>query len=150
MGFGLHPNSNVAQDLSEALMHMLRSDIDAIDDPLLESDPREAVQRWLSQRRIIEGRTGRHERRMYCALMYCDDSILIIVGAARAKRVLRIWRRLISDAGLIMAIPEKRTVGVWCTWIGALIFAGLGVVAIPRTKVLRASHTMRRLCNEGL
>ena len=150
MGFGLHPNSNIAQDLSEALMHMLRSDIDAIDDPLLESDPREAVQRWLSQRRIIEGRTGRHERRMYCALMYCDDSILIIVGAARAKRVLRIWRRLISDAGLIMAIPEKRTVGVWCTWIGALIFAGLGVVAIPRTKVLRASHTMRRLCNEGL
>jgi len=150
MGFGLHPNSIIAQEFSEALMHLLRIDIDAIEDPIAEADPRPSMQAYLAARRQVEARTGQHERRLYAALMYCDDSLLITVGAARTVRILRVWRRLVRDAGLIMAIPEKRTVGVWCLWIGALIFTPLAVVAVPRAKIVRASEVIRRLLSKGI
>jgi hypothetical protein len=39
MGFGLHPNSNVAQQFSEALNDLLREDVDPIEDPILKQDP---------------------------------------------------------------------------------------------------------------
>ena len=104
----------------------------------------------LEMRRAVERRTGAHERRLYSCLMYCDDGLLIIVGAARTIRILKIWRKLVIDSGLIMAIPEKRTVGVWCVWIGAIIFAGLGVVAVPRSKILRSSAAIVRLCQSGI
>eukprot|EP00965_Chrysotila_dentata_P245908 6206847-Pleurochrysis_carterae.AAC.3 len=39
-----------------------------------------------------------------------------------------------------MAIPEKRTLGVWAHWLGALLLASLGVVdLIPKAKLLRAA-----------
>ena len=150
MGFGIHPNSMIAQEFSEVLMHLLREDIDSVEDRLAEADPRESMQNYLQTRREVERRTGAHERRLYAALMYCDDSLLIVVGASRAIRVLRAWRRLVTDAGLIMAIPEKRTVGVWCTWIGALIFSTLGVIAVPRAKIIRATSAIKRLCSVGI
>ena len=150
MGFGLHPNSMIAQEFSEVLMHLLRQDVDSVEDPIAESDPRESMRRYLEMRRAVERRTGAHERRLYSCLMYCDDGLLIIVGAARTIRILKIWRKLVTDAGLIMAIPKKRTVGVWCVWIGAIIFAGLGVVAVPRSKILRSSAAIVRLCQSGI
>ena len=83
--------------------------------------------------------------------MYCDDNIVIVVGAQRALRVLRAWRKLVTDAGMIMAIPEKRSLGVWGVWIGALIFATVGVVAIPKQKTLRAAQATRQLLSpDGL
>ena len=39
MGFGLSPNSKIAQDFSEALNFMLRQDVDAIEDPILLAEP---------------------------------------------------------------------------------------------------------------
>ena len=58
MGFGLHPNSNVAQQLSEALNDLFREDVDAIEDPILERDTRASAQRWLASRRRLEARVG--------------------------------------------------------------------------------------------
>eukprot|EP00965_Chrysotila_dentata_P115126 3806163-Pleurochrysis_carterae.AAC.1 len=42
-----------------------------------------------------------------------------------------------------MAIPEKRTLGVWARWLGALLFASLGFLVIPKAKLLRAVSLMR-------
>eukprot|EP00965_Chrysotila_dentata_P097469 3221345-Pleurochrysis_carterae.AAC.1 len=42
-----------------------------------------------------------------------------------------------------MAIPEKRTLGVWARWLGALLFATLGIVVIPKPKLLRAAVQLR-------
>ena len=150
MGFGLHPWSIVAQELSEAINDMLRADIDAVEDPLLEADPRPAVQRWLSERRRLEARVGGHQRRLYFVLMFCDDNIIGVVGVERAMRVLKAWRRLTSQMGLIMAIPEKRSIGVWCLWVGALIFASLAIIVIPKHKLVRASAAVRTLLQHGL
>ena len=91
---------------------LLREDVDAEEDPIMEADPRPTTQAWLAERRDVEEAHGGHQRRPYHASMYCDDNVVIVVGAARAVRILRKWRALTTDAGLLMAIPEKRSLGV--------------------------------------
>ena len=150
MGFGLHPNSNFAQEFSETLLDLLREDMDAVDDPLTEADPRASVQAWLERRRLVEQKHGGHQRRLYYVLMYCDDIVIIVVGAERAMRLIRCWRELTQSAGLIMAIAEKRSIGVWGLWLGALLFTAAGVVAIPKQKVLRATQAIRELQSAGV
>ncbi|MGA1354950.1 MAG: hypothetical protein ACO32I_09285, partial [Candidatus Limnocylindrus sp.] len=150
MGFGLHPNSVIAQDFSEALNAMLREDVDAVEDPIFEADPRPAAQAWLQVRRELEAKIGGHQRRLYFVLMYCDDNIIGVVGAERAVRLLRRWRTLTHEVGLIMAIPEKRSLGVWCKWVGAIVFAVVGLVIIPKAKLLRATSAIQTLLNTGV
>eukprot|EP00965_Chrysotila_dentata_P038453 1277874-Pleurochrysis_carterae.AAC.3 len=75
--------------------------------------------------------------------MYTDDPVVGVVGVDRALRALRVWRELTDNVGLLMAIPEKRTLGVWARWLGAILFAGLGVVVIPKANLLRAASLMR-------
>lgn len=150
MGFGLHPNSIVAQDFSEALNAMLREGIDSEEDPILAADPRPAAQAWLAKRTALEAKVGGHQRRLYFVFMYCDDNIIGVVGVQRAMRVLKQWRQLTQNAGLIMAIPEKRSLGVWCKWVGALIFAVGGFVVLPKAKLLRASVAITSLMNHGI
>ena len=143
MGFGVHPNSGIAQELAEALLHIFRRRVDAVEDDLLRTDPRPAAQRWLRARSNLEARKGGHQRRLYAVHMYCDDSITAVVGADRAIRLLKQWRTLTRESGLIMAIAEKRSLGTWCLWVGILIFSTLGLVAVPKAKLLRASVALR-------
>ena len=150
MGFGLHPNTNVAQQFAEALNYILREDVDAIEDSLFEKDTRPAARDWLTARQKLEARVGGHQRRLYSVHMYCDDNIIIVVGVQQAIRLLTVWRRLTNNAGLIMAIPEKRSLGTWCLWVGVLVFVSLGVVAVPREKIVRASEALGKVMREGL
>jgi hypothetical protein len=143
MGFGLHPNSNIAQQFSEALNALFREDMDAVEDPLLEADPRPSAQEWLSERRALEAKVGGHQRRLYFVHMYTDDNVIGVVGVDRALRALRCWHSLTSSVGLIMAIPLKRSIGTWMPWLGALLFAGLGLIVIPRAKLARACTSLR-------
>lgn len=80
--------------------------------------------------------------------MYCDDNIIGVVGVDRAVRVLKTW--LTTNVGLIMAIAEKRSLGTWCNWVGALVFATLGLVVIPKSKLVRASTTICTLLHHGV
>ena len=150
MGFGLHPNSMIAQEFSEALNHIFRRKADAIEDPIAAADPRPSVQRWLEERIKVEAKTGAHERRLYFILMYCDDNIIAVVGVRRAMRLIALWRELTTDAGMIMAIAAKRSLGVWCLWVGALVFAGAGLIVLPKQKLLRAADAIRRLFADGI
>ena len=91
MGFGLHPNSNVAQQLSEALNDLFRKDVDRVEDALLEADTRPAAQQWLASRRTLEETKKGHQRRLYFVHMYCDDNIIGVVGVQRTIRLLHVW-----------------------------------------------------------
>ena len=71
--------------------------------------------------------------------MYTDDPVFIVVGVQRALRALRLWRRLTDEMGLVMAIAEKRSLGSWTLWIGVLLIPALGIVVVPRSKLLRAA-----------
>ena len=150
MGFGIHPNSGIAQELSEAIDYIFRKQMDAVEDPLNEADVRPAMQRWLSQRRELERKVGGHQRRLYTSLTFCDDNIIGVVGVRQAIRAIKVRRGIEREAGLIMAIPEKRMLGTWGLWLGILIFSQLGFILVPKAKLLRASQAVVATINSTL
>ena len=150
MGFGIHPNSGYAQALSEAVDSIFRKRMDAAADAELEASTDAEVQRWLAERRMLESKHGGHQRRLYAAHTYCDDNIVIVVGAGLALKAIAIRAEIEREAGLIMAIPEKRMLGTWGIWLGIYIFVGLGIVVIPRHKLVRASQAVQRALNKQL
>jgi len=82
--------------------------------------------------------------------MYCDDNIIGVVGVQRTIRLLQVWRTLVSEAGLVAAVPENRSLGVWMLWLGAIIFASIGIVVVPKGKLVRASTAIKQLATEGI
>ena len=87
--------------------------------------------------------------RLYSAYMYTDDNQLLFVGTERTIRGLRAWRLLVTRINLRMAIDEKRSLGTWSKWLGALILAGLGLVVVPKEKILRASQAVTLVLEGG-
>ena len=147
MGFGIHPNSGIAQELSEAIDYIFRRRMDARQDPINEADTRPSMQQWLAARRELESRVGGHQRRLYFATTYCDDSLIGVVGVNQAISALSIRRDITREAGLIMAIPEKRVLGVWGVWLGIAIFTSLGLIVVPKAKLIRASASVTAAIN---
>ena len=82
---------------------------------------------WLRRRQRVGERTGVPEDRRFFNLMYTDDALFGAVGIDATLNLLREWRGVTSEAGLIMAIPKKREIG---TCVGAP--AGLQVVREPQ------------------
>ena len=150
MGFGIHPNSGIAQELSESIDHVFRRRMDAVEDPIAENDVRPSMQNWLASRRKLEHKVGGHQRRLYTSLTFCDDSIIGVVGVDRAMRAIRTRRDITHESGLIMAIWEKRTLGVWGVWLGIALFVCLGLVIVPRDKLARASQAVLSAVNGQL
>lgn len=88
--------------------------------------------------------------RLFSAFMYTDDPLFLTVGLERTKRALRVWRRLTNAIRLIMAIPEKRTLGSWGRWLGVNVISNLGLVVVPRDKILRASAAIADVLERGV
>jgi len=82
--------------------------------------------------------------------MYTDDPIFGVVGRDRALRLLSTWMRLVTEMRLKMAIHEKRHLGTWAPWLGVLLLAGLGLVLIPKAKLLRTIERINELLTHGL
>ena len=153
LGFGTHGASNLAQRFSEALLAMFRADLDKAEAPHLRRGLSSEMDRWLQSRDEVpcEPPCERHEqRRLYSVHMYTDDPIFCVVGVQRALRALRIWRKLTDSVQLVMAIPEKRTLGVHVSWLGVIFIASLGLVVVPVAKLLRASRSIRQVLAEGV
>lgn len=81
--------------------------------------------------------------RLYSALMFTDDPQYISVGVERTKRAIRVAARLIESIGLITAIPAKRSLGAWSTWLGVYVIAALRLIIVPPDKIIRASSAIR-------
>ena len=71
-------------------------------------------------------------------LMYCDDPIILCVGPDLTHEALKVWTWMASEGNTMMAIPEKRSLGLSAKWIGIHFFVSLGISAITAQKVLRA------------
>ena len=152
LGFGAMPATNIAQRFSEAMLHLLRQDMDAAEDQV-PLDSRPSAERWRAARQAIRREHADEQRaqlRLYVVHMYTDDPIMIVVGVDRALRLLSLWVRLTTELGLIMAIPEKRSLGTWAPWLGVLLLAGLGLVLVPKAKLLRTIHRIDKLLTDGL
>ena len=159
LGFGTHGASNIAQRFSDAILDMFREDMDEAEADA-GAERSAAEDQWMRRRMAVQEATGEAcqpnrrwqqagvgetplmvcaQQRLYSVYMYTDDPIFIVVGCQRTIRALRVWRRLTDSIGLVMAIPEKRTLGGWAPWIGVAIVAALGLIIVPRDKVLRAA-----------
>ena len=150
LGFGVMPSSNIAQRFSEALLALFRNRMDAEELQIASSDTRPSYAEWRRRRELVCARQpsscgprDADQQRLYFIHMFTDDPIIGVVGVARALAALRSWRHVTLNVGLIMAIPEKRNLGTWVLWLGILFFAGLGVVVVPRAKLLRAAAALR-------
>ena len=171
LGFGTHGASNLAQRFSEALLHLFRLDMDVAEAAFFDA-PDPAMNHWLGARRKVAERLAlnecqaegacphgpaipaielhyRQQRRLYTAYMYTDDPIWVVVGVDRTLRALRVWRQLTDAVGLIMAIPEKRHLGAQILWLGVLIIISLGIVVVPKAKLLRASSAVTAVLAGG-
>ncbi|KAL3926769.1 MAG: hypothetical protein SGPRY_003147, partial [Prymnesium sp.] len=138
LGFGTHGASNIAQRWSDALLELFRDAMDELEEEALRSSQSSPWKEWILARLSLTGEdaedchvTGRWanaeeasltrlarvqvcpQARLYAALMYTDDPVFVVVGKRRMLRALRAWRLLTNRAKLIMAIPEKRSIGSW-------------------------------------
>ena len=142
LGFGVMPSSNIAQRFSEALLHLFRIEMDREEATIAANDHRPTYAEWRRRRERVQQLHGGLQQRLYFAHCYTDDPIFGAVGVARALAALKAWRRVTLQAGLIMAIPEKRNIGTWAPWLGLLFFGGLGLVVVPKNKLLRAAAAL--------
>lgn len=151
LGFGCHPASKIAQRFSDALLHLFREDMDGAE--LRDPDTNPNYHEWVRRRKAAAEASGQplnEESRLYFAAMFTDDPLIAVVGVKRAVRALRLWRQLTQRSGLLMAIPEKRLLGTWAKWLGVVVIAALGIVVVPRDKLLRAMDAVRRALRGGL
>lgn len=81
--------------------------------------------------------------------MFTDDPLWEVVGVDRTLRALREWRRLTDAVGLLMVIPEKRSLGSWAKWLGVILVPTLGLLAVLRDKVLRAAAAIASTLERG-
>ena len=168
LGFGTHGASNLAQRFSDAILTMFREDMDAEEAVANAADLRPSMDRWRRARQQAQQASGEpchpnrqwHQQeavgndhslevcpqaRLYAVYMFTDDPLWVVVGVPRTLRALRVWRRLTDELGLIMAIPEKRTLGTWAGWIGVVAVSTLGLVVVPRDKLVRAVQAVERV-----
>ena len=173
LGFGTHGASNIAQRFSDAILHLFREDMDRVEVPFFDQ-PSAGLEAWMTERRFAaradlaaeckDGacptRTSSEEseeiearwlvqRRLYSCYVYTDDPIFLVVGVSRTLRALRVWRQLTLDANLIMAIAEKRNLGTHAAWLGVLLLTSLGLLVVPKAKLLRASGTITDVLKGG-
>ena len=81
---------------------------------------------------------GDFQAALVTMLMYCDDPIILCVGPDMTHEALKVWTWMASESNTMMAIPEKRSLGMSAKWIGIKFFVSLGISAVTEQKVLRA------------
>ena len=144
LGFGAKRGSLIAQRFSEAVLTLLREDMDAAEAAQVP-DMRPSALAWRERRAAVAHRGDGDvlaASRLYLIEMYTDDALMGVVGLERALRLLITWQRLVASIGLLMAPPEKRNIGTWAPWLGILIFAGIGLVIVPKDKLLRTTERL--------
>ena len=144
LGFGLKMASNIAQRFADLLVHIFRKAVA----PAVKAAAKElsvsnlSFQKWWLQRLSL----GDFHASLVVMLMYCDDPIILCVGADMTHEALKVWTWMAAQGGTMMAIPEKRSLGLSAKWIGIRFFVSLGISAATAQKVLRAFSSIDQAC----
>ena len=77
-------------------------------------------------------------------VMFTDDPVAAVVGVERTQRLLRAWHTVTQGVKLEMAGADKRQLGGGVEWIGILLLAAIGLVVVPKNKLLRAREAAQR------
>ena len=157
LGFGTYASSNIAQRFSNAITGWTMEAFDKLEAEARVTHPDAAWEAWIAKRRPLEEECRRQrpkqnrealgdctQTRLAVLTMYTDDPLGGVVGVERAQRLLRAWREVTKGVNLRMAGADKRQMGGGVEWIGVSILAALGIVAIPKNKLLRARDAIER------
>ena len=97
---------------------------------------------WLSRRAVHLG--GAHSR-MHTTKMYTDDAALAAASLRMFMLLLLAWHRATVKLNLRMAVAAKRVLGTAVIWLGVGFVTAIGLLFIPRNKILRAVQALRQL-----
>lgn len=163
LGFGTFASSNIAQRFSNALVGWTLERFDELEEEAAATKMSDAWQSWVGRRTHLSTvcqherrlRTGEaykdcNQTRLATIHMYTDDPVFVAVGVERALRLMRAWHEIVTDVNLTMAGPEKRQLGAGAEWIGVLLLVGIGIVVVPRYKLLRASQALEAALRSDL
>ena len=110
LGFGIKMASNVAQRFANFLVHIMRQKLQPIMESLaarLCQGNQQFAEWWQHRSRLGEGQAA-----IAAIPMYCDDPCILCVGADMTFEALKAWHWLSKSSNAMMAIPEKRTLGI--------------------------------------
>ena len=158
LGFGSYASSNIAQRFSNALVGWVLQEFDRLEAEALDKEPEDSPwRRWVARRQPLEAKCRRErpkrrgralsdctQTRLAYIHMYTDDPLAGVVGVERAMRLLRAWRTVTGGIRVTMAGADKRQIGAHAEWIGVIILIGIGLVVIPRDKLIRARDALQR------
>jgi hypothetical protein len=147
MTFGVSPASNIAQRFADSILWIFRRRMVVADAPFLEQEAREYPQlrAWLEDRLLLLGCDPALQCQLYAALIYTDDPLFMVLGAARMARALAVWTQLCEDVGLLMAIADKRQCGSHVYWLGAGLLGGLALAWASPHKLISALEKLGRV-----
>ena len=162
LGFGSFASSNIAQRFSNALVGWTMEEFDRLEEEARQAQPDEAWEDWIARREPLEAECrGRRparaqeapsdckQTRLASLVMFTDDPAAVVVGVDRAVRMLEAWHRVTRSANVVMA-PDKRQLGADVEWIGVLLLAAIGLIAVPKNKLLRARHAIGRTLEDKI
>ena len=157
LGFGSYASSNIAQRFSNALTGWTLEEFDRLEAEARRDNPNPSWEAWIQMRQGLEEQCRRdrpkqagvappdcNQQRLAALTMYSDDPVAIVVGVERAVRLLEAWRLVTRTANVQMAGPEKRQLGGGVLWVGVGLLAAIGLVVVPKNKLLRANDALRR------
>ena len=139
LGFGIKMASNIAQRFADFLVHIFKQQMAPVVEAAAKklSKQSDTFARWWDDRLKL----GSWQAVLVVMLMYCscDDPIIICVGADMTYEALKVWTWMSKQGNTMMAIPEKRSLGLSAKWIGVKFFVslGLGMGVVTAQKVLR-------------
>ena len=134
LGFGHVLSSKIMQRCALLLVDLYEEEVErrSCDDMVFDSSGNIAV--WRATRRV---KLGARQARLHSSKMYTDDKANAAVGIPALVCQLRAWRHVHDNLDLLMAIPEKRQIGCSIVWLGVAFLAILGLMYIPKDKLVR-------------
>ena len=73
-----------------------------------------------------------------------DDPVAAVVGVDCTQRLLPAWHTVTQRVKLEMTDADKRQLEGGVEWIGILLLAAIGLVVVPKNKLLRAREAAQR------
>jgi hypothetical protein len=125
LGFGIKMASNIAQRFADFLVHIFKQTMAPVVEAAAKklSKQSSTFAKWWDERLKL----GSWQAVLVVMLMYCDDPIIICVGADMTYEALKVWTWMSKQGNTMMAIPEKRSLGLSAKWIGVKFFVSLGL-----------------------
>jgi len=151
LAMGAAISSNYCQNIANLIMETVADIFDAQEAFLftqMQDDPTFAA--WLERKARLSLQTGRNEARLFAIRCYTDDPEWMVVGADRMIRFLQTWHYVMQSSGLLMAVADKREIGVSSTWNGHGHISLASLVVLQPHKALRALDVINRAFNEGV